>query len=117
MRDGVRDDNTHVDLPETFRYLLGLRMESRRRIDGVLVITGMDTEGRHCLILWRNLHEIDCAALDTWFTRNRERFDGPLDVIYVNGDHTLNAMRRPGETWTAHTIESILRDLMFEENV
>ena len=116
VRDGVRDANAQVDLPETFNYLIGLRVESRRRIDGVLTITGMDTEGRHCLILWRNLHEIDCAALDAWFDRNRERFDGPLDAIYVNGDHTLNAMRRPGETWTAETIEPVFRERMFEED-
>ena len=114
MRDGVRDDNAQTDLPETFNYLIGLRVESRRRIDGVLAITGMDAEGRHCLILWRNLHEIDRAALDAWFDRNRERFDGPLDVIYVNGDHTLNAMRRPGETWIAESIEPVFRELMFE---
>ena len=114
VRDGVRNDNTHVDLPETFNYLLGLRVGSRRQIDGVLAITGMDAEGRHCLILWRNLHEIDCAALDTWFDRNRKRFDGPLDVIYVNGDHTLNAIRRPGETWATETIEPVFRERMFE---
>ena len=114
VRDGVRNDNAHVDLPETFNYLIGLRVGSRRRIDGVLTITGMDTEGRHCLILWRNLHEIDCAALDAWFDRNRKRFDGPLDVIYVNGDHTLNAMRRPRETWIAETIEPVFRERMFE---
>ena len=116
VRDGVRNDNAQVDLPETFNYLLGLRVESRRRIDGVLVITGMDAEGRRCLILWRNLHEIDCAALDTWFTRNRDRFDGPLDAIYINGDHTLNAMRRPRETWIAETIEPVFRERMFEED-
>ena len=116
VRDGMRNDNAQVDLPETFNYLLGLRVGSRRRIDGVLTITGMDAEGRHCLILWRNLHEIDCAALDAWFDRNRKRFDGPLDVIYVNGDHTLNAMRQPGETWATETIEPVFRERMFEED-
>ena len=114
VRDGVRDDNARVDLPETFNYLIGLRMESRRWLDGVLAITGTDAKGRHCLILWRNLDEIDHAALDAWFDRYRERFNGPLDVIYTNGDHTLNAMQRPGETWTAETIEPVFRDLMFE---
>ena len=116
VRDGIRDDNARVDLPETFSYLIGLQIESRRRIDGVLTITGTDAEGRHCLILWRNLDEIDHAALDAWFDRNRERFASSLDVIYTNGDHTLNAMQRPGETWTAETIEPIFRELMFEED-
>ena len=105
-----------VDLPETFNYLIGLHVESRRRIDGVLTITGMDAEGRHCLIVWRNLDEMDYAALDAWFDRNRERFASSLELIYTNGDHTLNAMQRPGETWTAETIEPVFRELMFDED-
>ena len=113
VRDGARRD-VPVDLPETFNYLIGLRVESRRRIDGVLAITGTDAEGRNCLALWRNLVETDHAALDAWFDRNRYRFAEPLDRIYANGDHTLTAMRRSGETWTAKTIEPILRELMFE---
>ena len=40
--------------------------------------------------------------------------DLPFDVVYVNGDHTLNALRRPTEGWTAETIEPALRRLMFE---
>ena len=114
VRDGVRRE-VQVDLPETFNYLIGLRVASHQRIDGVLAITGMDPEGRNCLILWRNLDETDYAALDAWFDRNREPFAGPLDVIYTNGDHTLNAMQQPGENWTAKTIEPIFRGLMFGE--
>ena len=114
VRDGVRNDNAHVDLPETFNYLIGLRAESRSRIDGVLAITGTDAEGRHCLILWRNLDEIDHAALDAWFDRHRGRFDGPIDLIYTNGDHTLNAMQFPGGIWTAEVIGSVFRELIFE---
>ena len=116
VRDGVRNDNARVDLAETFNYLIGLRTESRRRIDGVLAITGTDAEGRRCLILWRNLAEVDHATLDAWFERHRGRFAGPLNLIYTNGDHTLNAMQRPGETWTAETIEPVFRALMFEES-
>ena len=114
VRDGVRRE-VQVDLPETFNYLIGLRVASHQRIDGVLAITGMDPEGRNCLILWRNLDETDYAALDAWFERNREQFAELLDVIYANGDHTLNAMQQPGENWTAKTIEPIFRELMFGE--
>ena len=115
VRDGVRRE-TPVDLPETFNYLIGLRVESRRRIDGVLAVTGTDTEGRKCLILWRNVDETDHVALDAWFDRHRERFAGSLERIYVNGDHTLNAMQREGDTWTAETIEPVFRELMFGES-
>ena len=113
VRDGVRRD-VRVDLPQTFNWLIGLRVESRRRIDGVLVVAGTDAGGRKCLILWRNLNEIDHAALDAWFDNHRPRFS-EADVIYVNGDHTLNAMRRPGETWAAESTEPAFRKLMFEE--
>ena len=115
VRDGVRRE-VQVDLPETFNYLLGLRVASCQRIDGVLAVTGTDPEGRNCLILWRNLDETDCAALDAWFDRNREQFAEPLDIIYANGDQTLNAMQQPGENWTAKTIEPIFRELMFGED-
>ena len=113
VRDGTRRE-VQVDLPETFNYLIGLRTESRRRINGVLTITGTDAEERKCLILWRNLDETDYVALDAWFDRNRDQFIESLDVIYVNGDHTLDAMLQPGETWIAETIESTFRERMFE---
>ncbi len=114
VRDGVRIE-APADLPETFNYLLGLRVESRRRIDGVLAVTGTDTERRRCLILWRNLDETDHAALETWFANNRPRLPERLDLVYVNGDQTLNAIKQPGETWTAETIEPLFRELMFED--
>ena len=115
VRDGVRRE-VPVDLPETFNYLLGLRVESRHRIDGVLAITGTDAEERKCLILWRNVDRTDHAALDAWFDRHRERFAGWLERIWVNGDHTLNAMQRDGDTWTAETLEPVFRELMFGES-
>ena len=114
VRDGVRRD-VQVDLPETFNWLIGLRVEARRRIDGVLAVTGIDAQGRSCLVLWRQLDEIDAAALDAWFDRNRKQVADGLDLVYVNGDHTLNAMRRPGETWAAESTEPAFRKLMFEQ--
>ena len=114
VRDGVRRD-VQVDLPETFNWLIGLRVEARRRIEDVLAITGADEQGRSCLVLWRHLDEIDAAALDAWFDRNRKQVADGLDLVYVNGDHTLNAMRWPGETWVAESVEPIFRKMMFED--
>ena len=112
VRDGIHNE-VCVDLPETFNYLIGLSLESRRWLDGVLAITGKNAEGRTCLILWRNRDEIDYAALDAWFAKNRTKWTEHLDLVYVNGDHTLNAIRQPTETWVAETIEPIFRELMF----
>lgn len=113
VRDGVRRE-VPVDLPETFNCLIGLRMKSHRRIDGVLAIEGTDYRKRNCLILWRDLDEMDYLALDAWFLRNRAQFSETLEVIYVNGDQTLNALQQPGETWMAQSIEPIFRERMFE---
>ena len=112
VRDGVRRQVT-VDLPETFNFLIGLRLESHRQIDGVLAISGTDTQGRKCLILWRNLNETGNTALEAWFDRNQAQFSDTLDLVYVNGDHTLSALKQPNESWSAETIEPIFRELMF----
>ena len=113
VRDGARNE-TPIDLPETFNFLIGLRVGAKRNIEDVLTITGTDAEGQRCLILWRNQEKTDASALDNWFANNRERF-GALDVIYANGDHTLNALKLPNDSWTAKTIEPVFRELMFKE--
>ena len=112
VRDGVRRE-TPVDLPETFNFLIGLAVESRRWLDGVLAISGTDGKGRRCLVLWRDLRRTDAAALDAWFVEHRARFAEALDIVYANGDHTLGALRKPEEGWTAETIEPAFRALMF----
>ena len=111
-RDGVRG-NTPVDLPETFNYLIGLRVKERRRIDGVLAISGRTKTGQQCLVLWRNAVAMDNAAMEKWFAGNRSCLPDPLDLIYINGDHTLNATRQPKDTWTAMNTEPVFRQLMF----
>lgn len=113
VRDGVRGD-VPVDLPETFNFLIGLRSESRRKVEDVIAITGTDAEGRRCLVLWRNLDGMNNPALDAWFSRNQDNFESP-DIIYVNGDHTLNALKQANESWTAKTIEPIFREFMFKK--
>ena len=45
VRDGVRSE-VAVDLPETFNFLIGLRVASRRHAENVLAITGTDAEGQ-----------------------------------------------------------------------
>ena len=112
VRDGVRRE-APVDLPETFNLLLGLRVESRRRLDGVLAIAGKDPQGQSCLILWRDLDETNNDALNRWVSRNRKVFPA-LDLIYANGDHTLNAVRRKKDAWEAVSIEPFFREMMFE---
>ncbi len=112
VRDGVRRDVT-VDIAETFNFLLGLRLASRRKIENVLAITGTTAKGENCLILWRNLEKMDAAKLDKWFTKHRKIFGNDLNQIYVNGDHTLNALGKSGDKWEAITTEPVFKELMF----
>ena len=117
VRDGTRRE-IPVDLPETFNCLVGLRMESRWRVDGVLAVTGKDAEERECLILWRDVRSMDADALNGWFREHRVTAGhDALDVVYVNGDHTLNAIRELDESWTAETIEPVFRERMFETDL
>ena len=114
VRDGVRRD-IKVDLAETFNYLLGLKLTSRRQIDDVLTITGTNAKGETCLILWRNLEKMNASKLKKWFAKYRKVFGDDLNLIYVNGDHILNALRKSGEKWEAVTTEPVFRALMFEQ--
>ena len=115
VRHGVRRDVT-VDLPESFNYLIGLHVESRRMLGDVLATIGVDSGRRRCLVLWRNCEQVCNKALEAWFADNRGRFDGSFDVVYVNGDHTLNAIKVLDENWTAESIEPAFRELMFAES-
>ena len=114
VRDGVRRDMP-VDLAETFNSLLGLRLTGRRQIDDVLTIQGTNPKGKNCLILWRNLKKMNASKLEQWFAKHRKTIGDDLDIIYINGDHTLNALRKSGDKWEAVTLEPVFRELMFAE--
>ena len=113
VRDGIRKDIA-ADLPETFNYLIGLQIEQRHRIDSVLAITGKDSRGRECLVLWRDVNKTDNPTLQKWVEVNSRLFGAQLEIVYVNGDHTLNALGENSESWSARTIEPEFRKLMFE---
>ena len=112
VRDGIRSD-VRADLAETFNFLLGLRLASHRKIENVLTIMGVNPKGENCLILWRDLNKMNASKLDKWFTKHRKSFGDDLTRIYVNGDHTLNAIREPSDKWEAVTTEPTFRELMF----
>jgi len=111
----TRNDETRevkVDMPETFNYLLGLRVKTQRRLKGVYEVTGTTPAGDRALILWRNVQEVDNDALDDWFRAYNTR-DMEFDLIYVNGDNNLENLRRPDETWKVRLIEAAFHTLMF----
>jgi len=107
--------DTAVDLVETFNYLLGLRVQQIREIDGVVTVQGHNPDGQRVLIIWRDVKQTDNSALDVFFqqqgytTRSKE-----FDLIYVNGDNNLQNLRRDDETWKVRVTEEEFQRLMFD---
>jgi adenine-specific DNA-methyltransferase len=104
-----------VDLVETFNYLLGLRVKHVDEIRGVTVVEGTSPAGDKVLVLWRRLANTDNPALAEWFTKQGYNTqDQEYDLVYVNGDNTLENLRRPDQTWKVRLIEEELHRLMFD---
>ena len=59
---------------------------------------------------------MNAQKLDKWFAKQCKTFGDNLDIIHVNGDHTLNVLRKPGDNWEAVTTEPVFRGLMFGGN-
>ena len=123
---GLRVKN--LDAPETFTALTRRNEHGRLEIERLKpdsagphwlrAVTGTDPEGRRVLVVWRRQTgdpELDNAVLDHWFDRRGHRTrDGEFDLIYVNGDCTLENLRRDDETWKVRRSEAELVRLMFE---
>lgn len=82
-------------------------------------VIGTTPEGRKTLVIWRKLTgdaEQDNLVLDTWF-KDKQAYsvrDTEFDLIYVNGDNTLENLRVDPETWKVGLIEQDFQRLMFE---
>ena len=112
IRYGIRREVV-VDLPETFNFLIGLRIHSRQHCNGLLVISGIDSENNLCLILWRNIERFSNASLEEWLLQFLEKSTSSFELIYANGDHNLNALSQT-YNWTAKAIEPVFREKMFD---
>ena len=110
--NGTKQERT-VDLPETFNYLLGLNVRTRRTYDDsgrrYLVCRG-ETRAVPChnvAVIWR---ETD-GWLEQDFTRDRQfvleqRMTENGDTVYVNGDSCIH---------NAKAIEPIFKARMFAD--
>ena len=118
VRDGTRRD-VAVDLPETFNYLIGLRVHARRVIENVLAISGIDAGETRCLILWRDIETTGNEALNAWFKAHGERIrkDFGARLVYVNGDHELGRLTPTDGAWTTSALELVFREKMFAGQV
>lgn len=114
----TRNDDTqivNVDLIETFNYLLGLTVRTvDRDKSGIVTVTGKNSLGENCLIIWRNVSDIDNAKLDAWFGKRYSSKDFEFDAIYVNGDNNIENMKLADDHWKVRLIESEFKRLMFD---
>jgi adenine-specific DNA-methyltransferase len=114
----TRNDDTqvvNVDLIETFNYLLGLTVRTvDRDKSGIVTVTGKNSLGENCLIIWRNVNDIDNAKLDAWFGKRYSSKDFEFDAIYVNGDNNIENMKLADDHWKVRLIEAEFKRLMFD---
>ena len=120
----------HIGAPRSFAADFARDGEGRLRLMGRLkqdgagpwwfrTVTGATPEGRKTLVIWRKLTgdaEQDNLVLETWF-RDKQAFsvkDSEFDLIYVNGDNTLENLRLPDESWKVRLTEEDFQRLMFE---
>ena len=114
-RDGETRERT-VDLPETFNYLLGLDVQTRRVLSSpsgrggggegrYLVYRGTLRNGRTVVVLWRDTsgwkqedYERDCKFVEA------QKLTEGADQIYTNGDSFI-----PG----ARSLDPIFKERMF----
>jgi adenine-specific DNA-methyltransferase len=120
----------HIAAPRSFAAAFERDGEGRLQLKGRLkqdaagpwwfrTVTGTTPEGRKTLVIWRKLTgdaEQDNLVLETWF-RDKQAYsvrDTEFDLIYVNGDSTLENLRTDEETWKVRLIEEDFQRLMFE---
>ncbi len=130
--------NKNIDLVETFNYLLGIDILSNTTkrnftfIDGkikeekegsfaIKEVIGIDREGNKNLIIWRNISSdlvTDNKFLEEYFRKMRiSTLDMEYDYIYINGDNTLQNIRKDSENWKVILTEERFKKLMFDEKV
>jgi len=113
--DGTETRSKPVDLPETFHYLIGLKVETRRWIERkagkvthrYLHVTGTaNGDGKRVTVLWRTVpagwKEADYQAEKEW-ARKAKLFEG-ADRGWYNG---------PGTLLDAQPLDSEFRRLLF----
>lgn len=111
LRDGGETRDVPVDLPETFAYLIGLRVRSRRVYhEGqrrYLVYRGSTPERGEVAVIWRdteNWGEADFER-DRDFVQENGMTEG-ADEVFVNGDSFIPEAR---------PLEGVMKRLMLAE--
>ncbi len=107
----------HIDLIETFNYLIGLYVETMHfPKNGICTIEGVTRTGERTLVIWRDVDEIDNERLNKYFkTLAYSTKDYEFDRIYVNGDNNLENLRSDETSWKVVLTEKEFAKRMFED--
>lgn len=110
---------TKVDMVDTFNYLIGLNVEKERWFedDNICVVLG-ETHREHqkTMAIWRNQEKVDNAKLLECFEKPELRdLAKDADVIYVNGENTLQSKIHDNENWQVMLTDEEFLNRMFEE--
>jgi adenine-specific DNA-methyltransferase len=78
-------------------------------------VEGTNPEGDKVLVLWRNTTAVDADALNDWCKKQKVSvLDGEFGLIYINGDHHLENLRREDQTWKVRLTDEEFPKLMWE---
>ena len=110
---------TKVDMVDTFNYLIGLNVEKERWLedDNICVVLG-ETHREHqkTMVIWRNQEKVDNANLLDRFEKPELReLAKDVDLIYVNGENTLQSKIHDDENWQVMLTDEEFLNRMFEE--
>ena len=119
----------HIAAPQVFSAEFERDAEQRLMLNGRLkqdaegpywfrTVTGTTPDGQKTLVIWRKLTgspEEDNLVLDEWFTRQGySTKDSEFQLIYVNGDCTLENLKTAEDTWKVRLLEEDFHRLMFD---
>ena len=115
VRTSGRSEQRAVDLPETFNFLIGLRVRTRRVLHRdhngdkhrYLILRGTITGGQETVVIWRGIEDWGPEDYD----REREWVQEQgltegADLVYVNGDSVIDG---------ACSLDPEFKRRMFEE--
>jgi adenine-specific DNA-methyltransferase len=82
--------------------------------DGICTVTGRTRNGKKALVIWRDCTKVNNEQLNNFFRRSAYSVrDNEFDLIYVNGDNTLDNLRTDEDTWKVVLIEQEFNKQMF----
>jgi len=103
-----------IDIVETFNWLLGLSVRAIRYEKDYCKVRGIGPDGKHVLIIWRNLDAPSVDDLKDILNTESSAHKTIFNRIYVNGESSIDALKADKKVKTkVLSIENTFIELMF----